>query len=91
MAAEPDSAETQTLLERVQAGDAEAPDQLLARHRTFLHRVVELRLDPRLRPASIRRMSCRRSSSKRFAACPTTCGGGPCRSACGCARRPTSA
>jgi RNA polymerase sigma-70 factor, ECF subfamily len=49
MATEPDSAETQRLLEQVQAGDAQARDQLLARHRTFLHRIVELRLDPRLR------------------------------------------
>lgn len=44
-----DSEETQKLLERIRAGDAEASDQLLARHRSFLHRIVELRLDPRLR------------------------------------------
>jgi RNA polymerase sigma-70 factor (ECF subfamily) len=49
MAAEPDSAETQRMLEQAQAGDVEARDQLLARHRPFLYRVVELRLDPRLR------------------------------------------
>src|SRR5262245_15314 len=49
MAVEPDSAETQRMLEQAQAGDVEARDQLLARHRPFLHRVVELRLDPRLR------------------------------------------
>lgn len=49
MATEPDSAETQRLLEQLQAGDAQARDQLLARHRMFLHRIVELRLDPRLR------------------------------------------
>jgi RNA polymerase sigma-70 factor (ECF subfamily) len=48
MAAAPDSAETQRLLEQVQAGDAEARDQLLARHRPFLHQIVELRLDSRL-------------------------------------------
>ena len=47
--AEPDTAETQRLLERVQAGDADAADHLLARHRPFLHRVVELRLNLRLR------------------------------------------
>ena len=46
---EPDSDETRRLLERAQAGDAEAPEQLLARHRPFLRRLVELRLDPRLR------------------------------------------
>jgi RNA polymerase sigma-70 factor (ECF subfamily) len=45
----PDSADTQSLLERVQAGDAAAPDLLLARHRPFLRQIVELRLDPRLR------------------------------------------
>src|SRR5262245_51087035 len=45
----PDCAETQRLLERAQAGDAEAPEQLLARHRPFLRQLVELRLDPRLR------------------------------------------
>ena len=46
---EPDCAETRRLLERAQAGDAEAPEQLLARHRPFLRQLVELRLDPRLR------------------------------------------
>ena len=46
---EPDSAETRQLLERAQAGDAAAPQQLLARHRPFLRQLVELRLDPRLR------------------------------------------
>jgi RNA polymerase sigma-70 factor (ECF subfamily) len=46
---EPDSAETQLLLERAQAGEPGAPDQLLARHRPFLRQVVELRLDLRLR------------------------------------------
>jgi RNA polymerase sigma-70 factor (ECF subfamily) len=46
----PDSAETQRLLEQVRAGDRLAFDQLFARHRPFLRQVVELRLDPRLRP-----------------------------------------
>ena len=45
----PDSAETQRLLERAEAGDPEAPKQLLARHDPFLRQVVELRFDPRLR------------------------------------------
>jgi hypothetical protein len=44
----PDSAETQKLLERVQTGDAAAGELLLARHRSFLLQVVELRMDPRL-------------------------------------------
>jgi RNA polymerase sigma-70 factor (ECF subfamily) len=46
----PDSAETQRLLRRARAGDRPAVAQLLARHRAYLHRVVELRLDPRLGP-----------------------------------------
>jgi RNA polymerase sigma-70 factor (ECF subfamily) len=46
---EPDSAERRRLLERAQAGDAEAREQLVARHRPFLHQVVALRFDPRLR------------------------------------------
>jgi RNA polymerase sigma-70 factor (ECF subfamily) len=45
----PDSADTDRLLERAQAGDAAAPDLLLERHRPFLRQIVELRLDPRLR------------------------------------------
>jgi RNA polymerase sigma-70 factor (ECF subfamily) len=45
----PDSADTQSLLERIQAGDVAASDLLLARHRPFLRQIVELRLDPRLR------------------------------------------
>ncbi len=48
MGAVPDSAETQKLLERIQAGDSEALDQLLTQHRPFLHRVIELRMDPRV-------------------------------------------
>jgi RNA polymerase sigma-70 factor (ECF subfamily) len=46
----PDSAETQRLLEQVRAGDREAFEQLFARHRPYLRRVVGLRLDPQLRP-----------------------------------------
>jgi RNA polymerase sigma-70 factor, ECF subfamily len=46
----PDSAETQELLEQVRAGDRSALDHLLARHRPYLLRLVELRLDPALRP-----------------------------------------
>jgi RNA polymerase sigma-70 factor (ECF subfamily) len=45
----PDSAETQRLLEQVRAGDRLAFEQLFTRHRPFLLRVIELRLDPRLR------------------------------------------
>jgi RNA polymerase sigma-70 factor (ECF subfamily) len=44
-----DSEQTQHLLERAQAGEPDARDQLLDRHTEFLRRVVELRMDPRLR------------------------------------------
>jgi RNA polymerase sigma-70 factor (ECF subfamily) len=45
----PDSDETQRLLQQAQAGDRRAFDELFARHQDYLHRVVALRLDPRLR------------------------------------------
>jgi RNA polymerase sigma-70 factor (ECF subfamily) len=45
----PDSAQTQSLLERVQSGDRQAFDELFARHRPYLRQLVELRLDPKLR------------------------------------------
>jgi RNA polymerase sigma-70 factor, ECF subfamily len=44
-----DSSETQRLLDRVRAGKPEATDQLLDRHRPYLHRLMELRLDPKIR------------------------------------------
>jgi RNA polymerase sigma-70 factor, ECF subfamily len=46
---QPDSAETQRLLRQMRAGDRQAFEQLFARHQAYLHRLVELRLDPRLR------------------------------------------
>src|SRR3954453_6520576 len=42
------SAETTRLLERARSGDKEALNQILARHRARLRRMVELRLDRRL-------------------------------------------
>jgi RNA polymerase sigma-70 factor (ECF subfamily) len=48
-AVQPDSQETQGLLRQIRAGDRQAVEQLFARHHTYLHRLVELRLDPRLR------------------------------------------
>jgi RNA polymerase sigma-70 factor (ECF subfamily) len=45
-----DSAETRGLLELARAGDRAACERLFARHRSYLRRVIELRLDPRLRP-----------------------------------------
>jgi RNA polymerase sigma-70 factor (ECF subfamily) len=44
-----DSHETQRLLARVRDGSAAARDELFARHRAYLRRFVEFRLDPRLR------------------------------------------
>jgi RNA polymerase sigma-70 factor (ECF subfamily) len=45
-----DSAPTQGLLRQIRAGDRQAFEQLFARHQAYLLRLVELRLDPRLRP-----------------------------------------
>lgn len=44
-----DSAETQRLLEQARAGTTGAVDRLLERHRAYVCRFVELRLDPQLR------------------------------------------
>ena len=44
-----DSSETRSLLDDAQAGDRQALDRLFRRHRHYLTRVVDLRLDPRLR------------------------------------------
>ena len=44
------SEETERLLEQVRHGDRSAFNQLFARHRDYLCKVVELRLDPKLRP-----------------------------------------
>jgi RNA polymerase sigma-70 factor (ECF subfamily) len=46
---QPDSEATRDLLRHIRAGDRQAFEQLFARHQTYLHRLVELRLDPRLR------------------------------------------
>ena len=43
-----DSTVTQALLEKVRAGDAAALEQLFARHRPYLRRVIEARLDRKL-------------------------------------------
>ena len=42
----PESADTQNLLDQAKKGDAEAVDQLLARHREPIRRLIDLRLDP---------------------------------------------
>jgi RNA polymerase sigma-70 factor (ECF subfamily) len=44
-----DSAETERLLQQARAGLPEATDRLLDRHRPYLRRLVELRLDPKMR------------------------------------------
>jgi RNA polymerase sigma-70 factor (ECF subfamily) len=46
--AQPDPADTDGLLRQIRAGDRQAFEQLFARHRAYLHRLAELRLDPRL-------------------------------------------
>jgi RNA polymerase sigma-70 factor (ECF subfamily) len=46
---EPDSRETQALLERVAAGDDQARARLMERHRSRLHDFVDDHLDPQLR------------------------------------------
>src|SRR6516225_3037578 len=45
----PDPDETERLLTKVMAGDRQALNRLLALHRGFLRRAVELRLDSRVR------------------------------------------
>jgi RNA polymerase sigma-70 factor (ECF subfamily) len=45
-----DSTETQRLLDQARTGDRAAREELFARHRPYLRQLVELRLDPRLRP-----------------------------------------
>ncbi len=44
-----DSTETRQLLARLQAGEAEAFEQLFARHRVYLHQVIDMRLDEQTR------------------------------------------
>jgi RNA polymerase sigma-70 factor (ECF subfamily) len=46
----PNSDDTENLLQQAQAGDRRVFEDLFARHRAYLHQVVALRLDPRLRP-----------------------------------------
>jgi RNA polymerase sigma-70 factor (ECF subfamily) len=45
-----DSAETRNLLQRLGAGEQDAFEKLFARHRPYLRQLIELRLDPKLRP-----------------------------------------
>jgi RNA polymerase sigma-70 factor (ECF subfamily) len=44
-----DSSETRSLLDNARSGERRAIDRLFHRHRRYVSRVVELRLDPRLR------------------------------------------
>ena len=46
---DPDSTETQNLLRQVQSGNAKALEQLFLQHEKYLRRVIELRLDQRMR------------------------------------------
>jgi RNA polymerase sigma-70 factor (ECF subfamily) len=43
-------AQTQHLLEQIRTGNRQAFDQLLAQHRPYLRKLVELRMDAKLRP-----------------------------------------
>src|SRR5689334_5791767 len=43
-----DTEATRRLLDQVRTGDRPALDRLLAEHRPYLHRLVELRFDPQL-------------------------------------------
>jgi RNA polymerase sigma-70 factor (ECF subfamily) len=47
--AKPDTCDTEQLLQQARAGDRQAFEDLFARHRAYLHQVVALRLDPRIR------------------------------------------
>src|ERR1700686_1763583 len=47
---QPNSDNTEHLLCQAQAGNGQAFEELFARHRAYLHQVVALRLDARLRP-----------------------------------------
>jgi RNA polymerase sigma-70 factor (ECF subfamily) len=44
-----DSEETRQLLRRARLGDPEAKEELLDRHRPYLHRLIEVRLDLKMR------------------------------------------
>src|ERR1700722_20851978 len=43
---EPNSSETQQLLDLARAGDSQAVARLMAMHRDSMHRMISLRLDP---------------------------------------------
>ncbi len=45
-----DSQETAAMLDRVAAGDPAVLEQLLSLHRPYLKRVIEMRMEPALRP-----------------------------------------
>jgi RNA polymerase sigma-70 factor (ECF subfamily) len=46
----PNSDTTEILLQQAEAGDQRAFEDLFERHRAYLHQVVSIRLDPRVRP-----------------------------------------
>jgi RNA polymerase sigma-70 factor (ECF subfamily) len=48
--AKPDSDDTEQLLRLARAGDAQAFENLFARHRAYLCQVITFRIDPRIRP-----------------------------------------
>jgi RNA polymerase sigma-70 factor (ECF subfamily) len=48
--AKPNSCDTERLLKQAQGGDGQAFENLFARHRAYLRKVVAVRLDPRIQP-----------------------------------------
>ena len=46
----PNSPDTQVLLDQVRQGESQAVDQLLARHREPMRRMIDLRMDPAIAP-----------------------------------------
>jgi len=47
---DPESSDTEQLLQQAQAGNREAFERLVAGHRAYLRELISLRMDPKLRP-----------------------------------------
>ena len=81
-----DSEDFRRLMDAVLAGDGAALASLFSMYRERLRRMVELRMDSRLRGAFLLRTSCRRRTSALFSDCPTIKRRRTCPSSYGCAR-----
>lgn len=87
---EPDSRETQALLDQAAGGDGRACARLLERHRPRLLDFVDTHLDPLLRArldASDVVQEAQIEATRRL---PDFCGGGPCPFGSGCVKPPRS-